>query len=340
MIGKLPPELLSKLVLKNAAINDSSVILGPQIGEDAAVIDIGNESVLVTHSDTISAAEELIGWLSIHVVANDVAVTGAKPRWFLVNLMMPPKTDYSRVKAVMAEVREAVNWLKASVVGGHTEFTEAAKKPLTVSTGIGITSRDKFVRTGGARSGDFILMTKYAGLEGTAILATDFRELLAGKGVRKSDLDLGKLFFKDISVVPEALILAERGYVNSMHDPTEGGILGGLTEIAYASKKSVRVIADQIPVHEVTEKFCRALDINPLKLISSGVLLASVPKSLVKDALKELEREGINASVIGEVVDYEGYLAELITKEHKEMFNEVVYEDELITLANELVQEH
>lgn len=337
MIGKLPPDLLRKLVLENAFINDPSVLLGPQIGEDAAVIYLGGDTVLVTHSDTISAAEELIGWLSIHVVANDIAVTGARPNWFLLNLMVPPSTEHYKIGFIMKEVKEAVNELGASVVGGHTEYTEAVNKPLTVTAGMGLTSRNKFVRTGGAKPGDAVLMTKYAGLEGTAILATDFRDLLAEKGINESDLRLGASFYRSVSVVPEALLLAEGGYANSLHDPTEGGVLGGLTEIAHASSVSIKIDVDKIPVHEVTMKFCKTLGIDPLKLISSGVLLATIPKHLVNEALKELNEKKIKASVIGEVTNYEGYLVELRGKEHREVIDEVIYEDELITLANELL---
>ena len=339
MIGKLPPELLRKLVLENASVNDPSVLLGPQIGEDAAVINLDGDMVLVTHSDTISAAEKLIGWLSIHVVANDVAVTGAKPKWFLLNLMVPPNTKYDKIEFIMKEANRAVNELRASLVGGHTEFTEAVNKPLTVTAGIGRTSRNKFVRTGDAKPGDAVLMTKYAGLEGTAILATDFRDLLAEKRISKDDLKLGSSFYRDISVVPEALILAEGGYANSMHDPTEGGVLGGLTEIAHASNVSIRVDVDKIPIHEVTRKFCRALGINPLKLISSGVLLATIPKPLINEALRKIKEKGIKAYVIGEVINYEGHLVELRSKESKEVIDEVIYEDELITLANEFLLE-
>jgi len=338
MIGKLPPKLLTELVLRDAVISDQSVILGPQVGEDAAVIDLGDGRVLVTHSDSISAAYELIGWLSINVVANDVAVTGARPKWFLISLMIPSEAGYESVKAVMDGVSEAANSLRASVVGGHTEFTRAVRKPLTVSTGIGITSRERFVRTSGARNGDLVLMTKYAGLEGTAILATDFRELLISKGVNEEVVEAGRSLYRDISVVSEALKLSENGYVNSMHDPTEGGILGGLTEIAYASRKTIRVNAERVPIHEATKEFCRALGIDPLKLISSGVLLASVPKHLIDDAVEELKGIGIQASVIGEVIDYQGYLVELSGRGGREVIDEVIQEDELINIANESLQ--
>ncbi len=193
------------------------------------------------------------------------------------------------------------------VVGGHSEYTPGLNRPLISMTAIGLASKDKYVRTSGAKPGDSIIMTKTAAIEGTAILSTDFAHILRDKGVDNSILKRASNFIKNISVLPEALVLTDVG-VNSMHDPTEGGILGGLAEIAYSSNVKLEVWEDKIPVAEETKIICDALKVDPLKLISSGVLIASVPQERVEQALNEIHSLGIKASVIGKVEEGSGVI--------------------------------
>ncbi len=336
MIGKLPPELLENLVFLNEGVKDPSVLVGPAIGEDAAVIDLGDGKVLVTHSDSITAATSLIGWLGVIVVSNDIAVTGCRPRWFLLNIHIPSKEGLSLLKTITEQVGEAVNYLRASVIGGHTEFTPNLSKPLLTATAMGVTSKHRFVRTGGAKPGDVILMTKTAGLEGTAILATDFKDLLSKRGVSLEVIGRAETFIRNVSVVREALALAEAGLPNSMHDPTEGGLLGGLSEIAFASKTTVEVFRDKVRIAPETGAICRALGLDPLRLISSGVLIATLPRSKVMDALKVLMDAGVEAAVIGNVKEFNGHLVEVHEDSGLTYIDDVVVTDELVRFEAEM----
>jgi len=331
VVGKLPPSLLRKFVFERVGKVDPAVIVGPSIGEDSAVIDLGDGRVLVAHVDPITGAVEYLGWLAVHISSNDVAVTGARPRWLLSVLYLPEGSGTELVDEITGQIDSAAKEVGAMVVGGHSEYTPGLDRPLISMTAIGITEKSKFVKTGGAKPGDAVLMTKVAAVEGTAILSTDFRDVLLSKGVPPDVLERGSEFIKSVSVVREALALADAGLATSMHDPTEGGLLGGLTEIAYASKVTIEVWVDKVPVAEETRTVCESLGIDVLKLISSGVLVATVPEERVSEALELLKSEVIKASVIGRVREFTGNLVVLHRSSGAvEKLDDVFVEDELV----------
>jgi len=301
MIGKLTPNLLAKYVFNRIGSRDPSVIVGPSIGEDAAIIDLGDGRVIAVHADPISGAVEYIGWLAVHVASNDIAVRGVRPRWLVSVLYLPEGASEELIDSITRQIDEAAKEVGAMVVGGHSEFTSGINRPLIAMTAMGIAEKRYCVTTGGAKVGDIVLMTKSVGIEGTAILSTDFADILASKGVDHEVIKQGRNYIKKISVVKEALALAGRGLATSMHDPTEGGLLGGLAEIAYASGKTIRVWENMIGIAKETEIITRALGLDPLKLISSGTLVATVPPNKVDEAIKLLNSIGVNAYTIGRV---------------------------------------
>ncbi|MEM0056939.1 MAG: AIR synthase family protein, partial [Candidatus Geothermarchaeota archaeon] len=298
---KLKPYILANYVINRIGVLDPNVLIGPSIGEDAAAIDLGGDRILVIHVDPISGAVEYVGWLAVHIACNDIAVTGARPKWLLSVLYLPEGVSLEIIDTITQQIDSAAKEVNAMIVGGHTEYTPGINRPLISMTAAGLATKTSFVRTGGAKEGDYIIMTKTAGVEGTSILASDFSDILVDKGVPSSIIELSRNFIKRISVIKEALALSENGLVNSMHDPTEGGLIGGLTEIAYASNKTIEVWEDKVPVATETRTICSALKIDPLKLISSGVLLASVSENKLKEAIKIINSIGINVAIIGRV---------------------------------------
>lgn len=300
--GKVPVEVLERYVLGRVGVGQASVVLGPAYGEDAAVIDAGNLAV-VTHVDPITAASKLAGWLSVHVASNDVAVTGAEPRWLLATLLLPEGSDASLLDELTGQIDRAAREVGVMIVGGHTEVTPGLSRPVIVATAIGVAPPWGYVPTSGARPGDVVVMTKTAAVEGTAVLATDFESELLRRGVPRSVVEAGKEYLSRVSVVREALQLAGYGLASSMHDPTEGGILGGLTEIAHASRVKIVVREEDIPVSDVTKAITKALGVDPLRLLGSGSLLATVPQGKADEALEVLRDVGVEARVVGRVVE-------------------------------------
>ncbi|WP_137283496.1 AIR synthase family protein [Halorussus salinisoli] len=297
MIGKLDPEALARVLARTGA-HDDSVVMGPQYGEDAAAMRLGDGSVLVVNSDPLSLAKERLGTLAVHVACNDVAASGADPRW-LTNVMFLPDDDPETLDVLTRQMDDEASDLGIAIVGGHSEYTPALERPMVSMTAMGLA--DEYVPTGGAEPGDRVVLTKGTGVEGTAVLATDFRD----------DLDLpddllarAEGFFAEISVVPEAYILRESA--TAMHDPTEGGLLNGLVEMATASGVRLEVDRSAVPVREETAEICGAMGVDPFRIFGSGALLATVPPEASDDALAALEAEGIPASEIGTVEAVDG----------------------------------
>lgn len=293
MIGKVPPDDLAAEVFSRTGGTDAAVAMGPAYGEDAAVIELG-EQFLVVSSDPISLAAARVGTLGVHVACNDIAVSGATPRWLTCVIFLPD--GGAQLEAIASQLDQAVRAIDVSIVGGHTEYAPDRDRPLLCLTAFGVT--DRFLPTGGAGPGDRVILTKGAGIEGTAILASDFGSEI---DVSAEMLARAEAFFDDISVIDEAAIVRESA--TAMHDPTEGGVIDGLLEVAAASEVAIEVERSAIPVRSETATLCRAMDIDPLRIFGSGGLLATVPADAVDEVLGALAAAGIEAADIGRVTE-------------------------------------
>ena len=294
MIGKVDPEALAALVFGRTGAPDEAVLQGPGYGEDAAAIDLGDRTLVVS-SDPLSLAAERLGTLGVYVAGNDVAASGADPRW-LTSVLFLPEDDPDLLDTVTAQLDEAAAGSGVSIVGGHSEHAPALDRPLLSLTCLGVT--DRFVPTGGAEPGDRLLLTKGAGIEATAILATDFRDRLEGR-VDAALLEEAAGYFSEISVAADARAVRDRA--TAMHDPTEGGLIDGLLELAAAAGVRAVVDREDVPVREATRACCGAVGVDPLAVFGSGSLVAAVPEAAVDGALTDLDAAGIEAAVIGRV---------------------------------------
>ena len=327
--GKIPKELLTKYVFSCLGIPNNRVLKGPLIGEDAAVIDLG-EKVLIAKANPITGAEEKIGWLAVHINANDVAARGATPFWYMSIVLLPEGADESLLEKIMLEQHEACRELGICIVGGHTEVAPNLGRPIVSGFMLGEASKDNYVTTGGAKTGDHIVLTKGVGIEGTGILASDLRERLTE--LSKDTLEKAVKLLDMISVVPEAKIAIKNGGINSMHTPTEGGVLNGLLEISEASGKGFKIYEKQLLVHPETHEICDVLNIDPLRLLSSGSLLIVVDPKKSSKLIEKLVSEDIPAQVIGEITSDSGVVVRLDGSE--ELVTDVK-QDELFRVLDE-----
>jgi hydrogenase expression/formation protein HypE len=287
--GKIPPEALVRTVYTNLGRRDRRVLVGPGIGRDSAAVK-QNGTVLVFTADPITGTPSHIGQHSVEINANDIATTGARPKWYLCTILLPIGTRETSLKEIAREIHNTANRLGITVVGGHTEATPGIDRPIISGFMIGET-RGRVLSAEDGRPGDRILLTKTAGLEGTAILARDKATLLNRKGVPGKLLKLARSYREQISVVEEALLAAKLKGVHALHDPTEGGVLNGLWEMAEASGLGMEVWADEIPVAPATHVICMTLGLDPLKLMSSGTLLLAVEPSK-RQAVQRVLRNG------------------------------------------------
>lgn len=268
--GKLPADWLKRHAFSHLGLRRAEVLVHAGIGEDCAVIAFGDEVCVLT-SDPITGAAQRIGWYAVHVGCNDLAACGARPVGVLVTLLGSERESEESLAAVMADVHAAAVELGIEVLGGHTEVTPNLPQPIVVVTALGRAPRSQYVTSAGARPGDALLLTKSAGLEGTAILATDLAPRLAGR-VPADVLARARSFIARLSVVPEGLAAAAAG-AHALHDATEGGVIGAVAELAAASAVGVELWAEAVPVADETRALCAALGVDPLCLISSGALL-------------------------------------------------------------------
>jgi hydrogenase maturation factor len=310
-VGKPDPALLRDL-LASATRPDPRVILGPGIGRDVAVLDFG-DTALVVKSDPITFATDALGWYVVNVNANDIAMAGARPRWFLATLLLPEgQTDRDLVAAIFAQIRGACETLDISLVGGHTEVTYGLDRPVLCGQMLGEVARGKLVLPTGIQVGDALLMTKAVAIEGTSILAREAGERLLQAGCSPAEIEAGAacLYDPGISVVAESDALTSVATVHAMHDPTEGGIATGLWEMAEAGEVGLDVDTSRIPVHPLCDRFCALLGLDPLGLIASGTLLAAVDPSDVPRATEACADRGAACTRIGTVTSRRGEVRE------------------------------
>jgi hydrogenase maturation factor len=305
-VGKLRPALLGDL-LGRLAPKDPRVIVGPRLGEDAAVIDMGDRYLVAT-SDPVTFATGDLGWYALQVNANDIAVRGARPRWFLATLLLPEgRTDEALVTALFAQLGAACEEMEVALVGGHTEVTHGLDRAIVVGTMLGEVAKDKLVTTGGAQVGDAIVLTKGVPLEGAAIIAREREAELRARGMPASVVARAKGFLRrpGLSVLPEAEIACELATVHAMHDPTEGGVATALHELADAAGVGLRIDRSRITVLPEGAELCRAFGLDPLGTIASGALLMTLTPADAGIVIHALAREGIDSHFIGQVVPRE-----------------------------------
>ncbi|HEX9018227.1 MAG TPA: AIR synthase family protein [Anaerolineaceae bacterium] len=300
-LGKLPPELLARL-LAQAPIKDPRVLYGPGIGLDCAVIDLGDR-VLVFKSDPITFATEDIGWYAVQINANDVATTGAVPRWMLATLLLPEgETTQASVEAIFDQLYRAAGALGISVVGGHTEITYDLNRPILNGTLIGDVERERLIVPTGACPGDRLLLTKGVPIEGTALLAREFAQRLSGI-LTPAELEQARQFLYQpgISIVRDARVATQSGRIHAMHDPTEGGLAGALWELSDASGRRLVVDPSAVPIPDLSGRICAAFGLDPLATIASGALLLAAYPDDAPAIRRALEAEGIACAEIGSV---------------------------------------
>jgi len=299
--GKLPAAALAAIAARLDR-GDPRLVVGPRPGEDAAVIDVGDR-LLVAAADPVTFATDRIGSYAVDVNANDVAVLGARPRWFVAVLLLPEASATTAMAdAIMADVAAACDALGASVVGGHTEITLGLDRPIVVGQMLGDVERSRLVSKTRLAPGDRLLLTRGAAIEGTAILAREMRGALAGR-VADAVLDRAARLLVDpgISVVDAALTAAAAADVHGLHDPTEGGVLTGLAEMAAAAGLGLHVRADRIPVLPETAALAAALDLDPLALIASGALVVGVAPADEPRVVAALAARGVPAVPVADV---------------------------------------
>lgn len=297
-VGKISETVLKRSVFKQIKHRRNEILIRPGVGEDCTIVDIAPEEVIVLSTDPITGTIDEIGTLAVHITANDIASSGAELIGIMLTIILPDGARESDLKEMMSEIESVCVELNIEIMGGHTEVSEAVNQPIVTVTGVGKMLKKDIIKTAGLKVGQEIVMTKWAGIEGTAIIASKKENELLTR-YTSDFVNHAKNLIQHISVVKEARIAKEIG-VTSMHDVTEGGVFGALWEVAEASGVGITIDLKKIPVKQETIEVCEFFDLNPYLLISSGSMLISTNNG---NALVEaLEKEGIKGTVIGKVM--------------------------------------
>lgn len=321
-IGKVSETILKRSIFKQIRTKRDEVLLGAGVGEDCAAMKLEPGEVFVISTDPITGTVKDVGTLAIQVTVNDLASSGAEPVGVMLTVLLPEEITEEDIREMMGQAEEACAKSGIQVMGGHTEVTRAVNQPVISVTGVGKARENRLISTAGARAGQDILVTKWIGIEGTSIIAKEREEQLLTRFSR-SFVETAKGFDQYLSVLPEARLAAEFG-ISAMHDVTEGGIYGALWELAEASGIGLEIDLKSIPIRQETVEVCEYFGLNPYYLISSGCMLMAGERG--HDLVRELQKAGIPAAVIGKAVEGK---AKRILNGEEEAFLERPKTDEL-----------
>ena len=297
--GKLRNEVLREVVFPNLGVEDAKVVYGPREGFDSAVIEYDDEHYLIVATDpTLGVPAETFGFFTYHFAASDVAVFGARPRWLILNLLLPPGTEKEFLKGVMSDVNTECRRYGSTIIGGHTGVYPGVSEPTATTTAMGLV-RKKELRLPLAKPGDKIIVTAKVGLE-FAVSAAYFREEELRKFLSFREIERLKNLYRFETVVPDAL--TARPFVRGMHDATEGG-LTALHEIADNSGVGFRVYAEKLRLDPLVRKVLEFYGLEPWSVSSTGTLITITPPEKSNSLIAELIKNGIMAFELGEFTE-------------------------------------
>ena len=306
-VGKIDLKTFETYLLKRLGKKDKRVIVPPLTGVDAAVIEINKDKVLIIAEDPIFSIPgqplEMYGWYTVHIGASDVAVMGVKPEFMIYTLIMPPETPEADFKIIVNSIHKTAKDLDISIIGGHTGFYPGFASPTVGGiTVFSIADKGKYVTPKGAEPGNDVILTKGPAVEAVGILSV-LREEELVKKYGSSIVKKAQKYSTEMSVVKDALTAMETGGVTAMHDATEGGVIGGLFEVANASGVGMEIDETKFVYPEEIKAVCETFDIDPVEAIAEGSLIITSRVSHSNKIIKQLKKEEIKASIIGKVTE-------------------------------------
>ena len=308
--GKATAELFEQVILRRLGADDEDVLVGPQHGVDVGVVKVAGGVAMALTADPVFIVPaygwERAAWFAVHILASDASTSGLPLRWMAVDLNLPPAISDADLTALWDAFHATCEDLGIAIVTGHTGRYDGCEWPMVGgATCMALGPADAYVTPTMARPGDAVVVTKGAAIETTALFAATFPDRLAA-GVGEETVKAADALFESMTVVPEAVLARGFGLrdagVTSMHDATEGGVIGGLLEVAIASNAGISIDHARIPVRPEVRAVCEHVGIDPYTAISEGTLIATVVPGRAEAYVHALDGAGIEAAVVGEIL--------------------------------------
>ena len=325
--GKLSETVLKRSVLRQLHTTDPQVLFSPAVGMDFSAVKIQPGEVLVSAIAARGLGTAVIGTLGVFAALNNLWCSGARPIGILNSLLVPTSYTENELRRLIGEIQDVCASENISVLGGHTEVVRSVTEPVLTVTALGAVEECRMKATQAVKPGMDILVTKWVGLEGTAVLAIQKEAELRSRYAQPF-IERAKAFAGYLSVRSEAAVAAKSG-VAAMHDISEGGIFGALWELGQCSGVGLEIDLKKIPIRQETIEICEFFDVNPYKLVSGGSMLMAAEDG--NALMQAIRREGGKAVVIGKATD--GNDRVLINGEERR-FLETTQTDELWRLEN------
>ena len=312
-LGKISKSLLEEVVLPRLGASRSEVLVGPRHGIDNSIIRIGDGKVIILATDPVSAIPALglqeSAWLSVHTLSSDITTSGFPPSYAALDFNLPPSMKDDDFKTYWEAMSREFERLGVAVVSGHTgRYNGCDYTVIGGGTLVAVGDEDKYVTSGMAKVGDEVILTKGAAIETTGVLSRAFHNIVAEK-LGDSFLHRSQEMLRQSTTVVDAITAISVGVrddgVTAMHDATEGGISGGLAELAASSGTGLRIRRESIPVSEEAEKICALFQLDPYNTLSGGTLILTTKPETTHEVVQALRSRGIKTETIGEVIPAE-----------------------------------
>ena len=294
-LGKITENALKRSVLKEISLNRDICVISPNVGEDASVLKINAAEELAVTTDVVSISCCNVGEVLVTKGVNNLSVQGAEPICINLSVLLPIDEDEKTLKKIIRDAEKTAKRYRVQISGGHTEITGAVNNPVVTGTTIGKIKDKGPIITGGVKPGNDIILTKWVGLEGTALIVNEKKNELY-KLFPASFIETAALFGEYTCVKEEADIAYDYG-VNAMKDVSSGGIFGTLWEMAEASNVGLDIDLMSIPIRQETIEICEVYGVNPYQLLSGGSLILACDNG--DELIEKMKEVGIPAVKIG-----------------------------------------
>lgn len=295
-IGKISESVLKRTIIKEIKYKRKDVKKGASVGNDGAVFaSLGRD--MASSVATYSGDFLLSSRRAFAAAVNSVASKGAEPAAVMVSILMPVSEKESHLRSVMTQLNSLGESMNVQIAGGHTETSENVAVPVVTVTAFGY-MYENYIQGDGKSditAGMDVVMIGEAGLEGTAVLATEREDQLRER-FNRSYINRAKEFADEILTADEAAVAVRHG-AKAMHDTSKGGVFGALWELGEYLKCGMNIDLKAIPIRQETVEICEYFDMNPYFIHSQGGIIIVTDRG--EELVQTVRRSGKTAEIIG-----------------------------------------